>query len=126
MEPSEATAQRDLDGIVAAASDYVESWLDGDPDRMASCLHPDLAKRARVDPGADSLALEEAPFEHMLEASRDAKPYDRSYEVEVLDIFDGIATAKVLSAPFMDYLHLARFGDRWLIVNVLYEERTDP
>jgi hypothetical protein len=26
----------------------------------------------------------------------------------------------VRSAPFVEYLHLARFGDRWLIVNALY------
>lgn len=26
----------------------------------------------------------------------------------------------VRSEPFVEYLHLARFGDRWLIVNALY------
>jgi hypothetical protein len=40
----------DLDGteraaILAPALDYIESWLDVDPDRMARCLHPDLVKR---------------------------------------------------------------------------------
>jgi len=34
------------------------------------------------------------------------------------------ASVKVLSEPFVDYLHLARFGERWLIVNVLYERRS--
>jgi Putative lumazine-binding len=29
----------------------------------------------------------------------------------------------VVSAAFVDYLHLARFDQRWLIVNVLWEPR---
>jgi len=41
-------------------------------------------------------------------------------EVTVLDVFRDIATVMVRSAPFVEYLHLARFGDRWLIVNALY------
>jgi len=40
--------------------------------------------------------------------------------VTVLDIFRDIATVTVRSAPFVEYLPLARFGDRWLIVNALY------
>jgi len=31
-----------------------------------------------------------------------------------------IATVMVRSEPFVEYLHLARFGDRRLIVNALY------
>jgi hypothetical protein len=34
-----------------------------------------------------------------------------------------IASVKVLSHPFVDYLHVAKIGDRWLIVNVLWELR---
>jgi hypothetical protein len=35
-------AEREL--ILRPARDYIESWLDGDADRMARCLHPDLVK----------------------------------------------------------------------------------
>jgi Putative lumazine-binding len=41
-------------------------------------------------------------------------------EVTVLDVFQDIATVMVRSQPFTEYLHLGRFGDRWLIVNALY------
>ena len=40
-------------------------------------------------------------------------------QVRVLDVFRDIALM-VRSEPFVEYLHLARFGDRWLIVNALY------
>ena len=31
----------------------------------------------------------------------------------------------VHSQPFVEYIHLARFADRWLIVNTLYLDNTD-
>jgi Putative lumazine-binding len=115
----------DLDGLVKACTDYVESWLDGDAERMASCLHPALAKRAVVDPDAGTLDLEEAPFADMTTTAVEGgpKPYGRELDIEILDAVDGIATVRVLSEPWVDLVHAARFGDRWLIVNVLYEPR---
>ena len=50
----------------------------------------------------------------------------QEYEVTVLDVFPNIASVKVASGPIMDYLHVARFGHRWLIVNALYEPRQRP
>lgn len=41
----------------------------------------------------------------------------------MLDIADSIASAKVVSEPFVDYLHLAKLDGRWSIINVLYEDR---
>ena len=38
----------------------------------------------------------------------------------MLDVFRDIATVMVRSQPFVEYLHLARCGSRWLIVNALY------
>ena len=34
-----------------------------------------------------------------------------------------VSTVKVMSEPFVDYLHLAKLEGRWSIVNVLYEDR---
>ena len=44
---SQDTVVSDTDraAIVAAATDYIEGWLDGDAERMARALHPDLVKR---------------------------------------------------------------------------------
>ena len=41
----------------------------------------------------------------------------------MLDVADGIAGAKVVSEPFVDYLHLTKLDGRCSIVNVLYEVR---
>ena len=40
-------------------------------------------------------------------------------QIKIEDVFRHIASVKVLSNAFMDYLHIAKIGDQWLIVNVL-------
>ena len=117
-----ATSSIDLESIRRVCADYIESWLDGDVERARRCLHPQLAKRRVKDLSG---ALHEVPTEDMLaDASAGAKQgVGRDYEIAILDVARDVATAKVLSEPFVDYLHLARVGDRWVIVNAIYEWR---
>jgi hypothetical protein len=43
--------------------------------------------------------------------------------VNILDITGNVASVKAWNTKygFMDYCHLARFGDKWKIVNVLWD-----
>jgi hypothetical protein len=115
----------DREAIVAVARDYLEGWLDSDADRLARSLHPDVRKRSVKDPAAGTIDLDELDVLPWLDRVRARGPraYSRDVEVRVLDVYDHMATVAVLSEPFMDYLHLARFDGRWLIVNVLWQER---
>jgi hypothetical protein len=112
----------DVDAVAGVATEYFQSWFAGDGERMRACLHPGLAKRTPEPAGAQSLSLHEDPTEQLVidTASGEGTGFDPSQEVIVLDVFRNIATVKVRSAPFVEYLHLARFDDRWLIVNALY------
>lgn len=47
----------------------------------------------------------------------------RPFEVTVLDVFDAINAVRVLSSAYMDYLHIAKFGDEWKLVTVLWQHR---
>jgi hypothetical protein len=121
----------DLDGteraaILAPALDYIESWLDGDPDRMARCLHPELVKREVEYDGPDRTPrLDTMSRADMVAATAQGygRRYERPYQATVLDAFGDIATVRVFSSVYMDYLHVARFGDRWQLVNVLWQRR---
>jgi len=117
-----AVSPEDREKILASATDYIESWLDGDPDRMARCLHPALAKRQSLE--ADASA-ETITRDEMIEATRDGhgKRLERPYEVSILDAYGDIATVRVLSSAYMDYLHVARSGSQWLLLNVLWQRR---
>lgn len=118
------TGSSDLQAIRQACADYIESWLDGDIERARRCLHPQLAKRRVKDAGG---TLHEVPTEDMLAdaASGPKQDVSRDHEIAILDIARDVATAKVLSEPFVDYLHLARIGNRWVVVNAIYEWRRD-
>jgi hypothetical protein len=112
----------DVYAVAAVATEYFQSWFAGDGDRMRACLHPALAKRTPERPGAESLELHEDPTETLVAdtATREGTGFKPGQEVTVLDVFRDIATVMVRSEPFVEYLHLARFGQRWLIVNALY------
>ncbi len=123
-----AASDADREAITAAALDYVEGYFEGDPDRMRRCLHPDLVKRSLWhDPDTGGWSLGRASTKDDMVGwardgiGKDAPDGGRPITVVVEDVFRHIASVKVESGPFMDYLQLAKLGDRWLIVNVLWE-----
>jgi hypothetical protein len=131
MAPGIAPASRDdLEAITAVARDYIEGWLDGDESRMRRCLHPDLVKRT-IYHDLDSRDWQlgrTADAEMMAGWTRDGEGRttdadERAFEITIQDAFRHIASVRVLSHPYMDYLHVAKIADRWLIVNVLWELR---
>lgn len=117
-----AISPQDREKILASATDYIESWLDGDAERMARCLHPALAKRESLE--ADASA-ESMTRDQMIQTTGEGrgKKLERPYEISILDAFGDIATVSVLSSAYMDYLHVARCGPDWLLLNVLWQRR---
>ena len=124
---SEHVTADDLAAIERAATDYIESWLTGDAERMAGCLHPDLAKRSVDRTSGGPWSVRTATYRDMVDATRDGQGthLPRGSTVTIENAFDGIATARVDSARYVDFLHLARFEDGWRILNVLWQRR-DP
>lgn len=124
MGTDEAAVGSDtVEAITAAATDYIESWLDGDPERMSRCLHPELVKReVRYD---GTFAVESMTREEMVQATAAGygRKYERPFEVTVLDVFGNVASARVLSAAYLDHLQVARFAEGWQILNVLWQRR---
>ncbi|HET9515323.1 MAG TPA: nuclear transport factor 2 family protein [Gemmatimonadales bacterium] len=128
--PATAQTAADTAAIRQAALDYIEGWYEGDAQRMERALHPDLAKRiVRTDArGRNSLGQMSALTLVQLTRVGDGKvpPEKQQKDVTVLDIFGNAATAKVVATGWIDYLHLARWYGRWVIVNVLWENKPEP
>jgi hypothetical protein len=118
--------ERDEGAIREVARAYLESWLDGDAERMRLALHPMLAKRG-LDYGADSAptAVHNLDTDYMIDSAARGprRQFERTCEITTLDLADNVASVKVVSEPFIDYLHLAKLDGRWSIVNALYEDR---
>ena len=84
---SRPSAEADHAAVMAAATDYIASWLDGDADRMARCLHPALAKRAVTrDPGTGESIVDESPYDDMVEGARAGwgRGIAPGYDIDVL------------------------------------------
>jgi hypothetical protein len=124
-----ATAQTATDsaGIRTAALDYIQGWYAGDASRMERALHPALAKRmVQDDPKSHKSVLNQMGAKELIKYTREGggrdTPAQRQLDdVSILDIYRGAASAKVVAGDWIDYLHLARWNGRWLIVNVLWE-----
>ena len=115
----------DRDAIVQTALDYIEGYYTGDAARMERSLHPDLAKRiVRIDPaGKPRLDHMGAPQLVKIAAGRAnaPKPAQQQKDVTVLDVFGNTASVKIVANDWIDYLHVAKWEGRWVIVNVLWE-----
>jgi hypothetical protein len=123
-----ATAS-DSSGIREAAMDYIQGWYEGNAERMQRALHPELAKRiVRTDPktGHSSLGTMGAlTLINSTKAGGGSKtPVDRRRtDYRLLDIYENAAVARVDAGDWVDYLQLAKWNGRWVIVNVLWELR---
>jgi hypothetical protein len=125
---TKSETKSDAEQIRQAALDYIEGWYEGDAVRMERAVHPDLVKRiVRVDPkGRYSLGQMSGLSLVQLSREGDGKsiPKERQQkEVTVLDIFGNAASAKIIASDWIDYLHLAKWKGRWVIVNGLWENK---
>jgi hypothetical protein len=44
-------------------------------------------------------------------------------DVRILDIFGNTASVRVDASGWIDYMHIAKWNGRWVIMNVLWENR---
>lgn len=132
MSAPNAAPVNDRVAIEAVARDYVDGQYEGDPSRVASALHPDLAKRAvREQPTSRELApLRRMSADELIDTARlgvlKVPPSERKREIKLLDVAGNIAVVRVDTPFFVDFLQLGRTGNRWLIVNALWWNKPQP
>ena len=127
--PALAQSAADSAAIRAAALDYVEGWYEGDPDRMTRALHPELVKRIVVnDTATGKSVLQTMGASALVNGTRHgwgkSTPKEKQEkQVRILDIFGGAASVRGTMADWIDYMQLAKVDGRWVIVNVLWENK---
>jgi putative lumazine-binding protein len=121
----------DSAGIRQAALDYIEGYYEGNAERMARAVHPELAKRIVNVDERGRYRLGQMSAMTLVEGTRggggkDTPAADRRKDVRILDIYQNAASAKIDASYWVDYLHLAKWNGRWVIVNVLWEMHPRP
>jgi hypothetical protein len=127
--PEQTAAQTAADSaaIRATALDYVEGWYTGDAARMERALHPELAKRiVQTNPqnGRSNLGQQSAMTLVLNTRSgggKDTPAEQMQKDVFILDVFGNSASVKAIMSGWIDYMHMAKWNGRWVIVNVLWE-----
>lgn len=114
------------DAIKQTALDYIEGWYEGNPERMERALHPDLAKRiVNTNPQGRSQLGQMSAMSLVQGVKRgggkDTPKEKQLKDVTILDVFGNAASVKIVASDWIDYLHMAKWNGRWVIVNVLWE-----
>ena len=118
--------------IRQTALDYIEGWYEGNAERMERALHPELAKRiVNTNPQYNRSRLDQMSAMTLVQGTRrgggkDTPKEKQQKDVTILDIYQNAASVKVVASDWVDYLHVAKFNGRWVIVNVLWELKPAP
>ena len=129
-----ASAQTAADSaaIRATALDYVEGWYTADAARMERALHPELAKRiVQTNPQNGRSALGQQSAMTLVLGTRNGggknTPAEQQQkDVKILDVFENSASVRATMSGWIDYMHMAKWNGRWVIVNVLWEMKPQP
>jgi hypothetical protein len=125
---SDGQSAADSAAIRGTALDYIEGWYTANAERMERALHPDLAKRIinTNQRGRNVLGHQSAMTLVQNTRSgggRETPVADQRKDVRILDIFGNTASVRIDAGSWVDYLHVARWNGRWVIINVLWEMR---
>jgi len=110
--------------VRATVADYIEGYYTGDAARMEESLHPHYLKH--VISGSDGqLKMTEKTGLQMVQDVRSNGPErssERKEQITVLDIAGDIASAKLVTAHWVDYIALSKWNGKWKIVSVVLRE----
>lgn len=123
-----AQTSDDKDAVRQAALDYVESIYEVNPAKVERSVHPDLAKRGFYAKKGETIYSPQLTmtFAQLTELAKNYNkngsiPKTAPKEVVVFEVSDQTASAKVTAVWGIDYLHLAKYDNRWKIINILWQ-----
>lgn len=125
---AQTTTVSDADkaAIKATALDYIEGWYEGNAERMERALHPELAKRIVRKDAQGNNRLDQMGATALVQGvkrgfGKNTPKEKQIKDVFILDVYENTASVKAVMSDWIDYMHVARWNNRWVIVNVLWE-----
>lgn len=119
-------AAKDREAVRLAALDYVEGIYDVQPERIQRSVHPALVKRGFYKKDASTPYVEmPMTYDQLVTLSknwnREGKRDTSIKQVEVYDVLDQTAVAKVTASWGIDYMLLGKFDGTWKITQILWQ-----
>ena len=120
--------RRDSLEIKQVALDYIESQHNVDPDQFARAAHPRMVKRTfwkNKQTGTEYLRETFTDAMVLLaetyNVNGDRFPENPKKEVIILDIYEKVASVKLIADDWIDYMHIVKLNGKWQLVNVLWQ-----
>jgi len=110
----------DASAVRATVTNYIEAYYTGDVRRMEQTLHPHYLKHMIHG----DIPMREKTGSQMIREVRsagipDMPAADKTEQVSVLDIVGDIASAKLITPGWTDYLTLEKVNGEWKILSVV-------
>jgi hypothetical protein len=114
------TKANDSATIQATVTNYIEAYYVGDAARMQATLHPQYLKHIIHR----DIPVRERTGPDMVEEIRangpaDMPAADKTQQVTVLDVSGEIASAKLVTPHWVDYMTLQKLNGEWKILSVV-------
>lgn len=130
LKLAEKASREDSIEIKAMSVGYLEALQDLDSIKMKRVMHDQLAKRTiGFDFREQEEVIRETSFDQMVTFSKSWNksgnrfPYNPSNEAIILDIYDRIATVKLVSDNWVEHLQLIKQDGEWKIINMLWQHK---
>ena len=106
--------------VRATVTNYIEAYYTGDAHRMEQTLHPHYLKHMIHG----DIPVRERTGSQMVQEVRDhgaaeLPPADKTEQVSVLDVTGNIASAKLITPGWVDYMTLEKIDGQWKILSVV-------
>lgn len=119
----------DVDGVRRAALDYLEGFYEGDSTKHLRSIHPSVFKHGyfrgrdgRYQPSEMKWPAGFHAYTREVRATgRGGPPPNAPKEVQVFEVLDQTASAKVTAWWGIDYLLMAKVDGAWRITHVLWQ-----
>lgn len=124
-----SSAQDDKQKVERACLNYIEGFYEGDTTKLIECLKPTLYKIGfwKDEKSEDYKFSGQMTYRKALDYAKrvfekkDFPKADAPKKVEVMEVMNAIAVAKVSAWWGSDYMLLSKQNDKWMIEEVLWE-----
>jgi len=112
--------------VTTAALDYIEGYIEGDAERHARAYHPECIKRRYTtdeDSGIDELVVISPRV--MTDYAALSQMSNCDTEVIIDAISEDIASVRIYSCRWVDFLHVVKARGEWKLFHVTWHGRSE-
>lgn len=117
--------ESDLDAIASAALDYLEGYVLADSERHARAYHPEAIKRRYTEDEDGVFSMINLSPRVMSDYAATQTPSDEADRAEIFidDVSQDIASVRVHSPRWVDFLHIVKARGEWKLLHVTWHSR---